>query len=82
MTLDLRPDGKIGFLDSVLTVTELKAKLEKLAQAEPDQPLVVKGGKKASKAQLDKVLAICQAAKLKNVTVEEDPSAPPKPTEK
>lgn len=69
INLELRPDGKIDFQSATLSLLELKSKLKEIGSATPDQPLVVKTSSKVRKTQLRKVLAACQAAKLKNVTV-------------
>ena len=69
MNLQLRPDGKIDFQGATVTLNDLKLQLEEIALVAPKQPLVISGKGQAPKGQLKKVLALCKAAKLREVTV-------------
>jgi biopolymer transport protein ExbD len=73
--LYVRADGKVDFQDGTFTLDELKPKLEAIAKATPDQPLVVKKKEKLEKGQLKKVVQLCRDAKLTKVTV--DKTTPP-----
>jgi biopolymer transport protein ExbD len=73
LNLQLRPDGKIDFQDATLTLDQLQPKLEEIAVLTPNQAILIKGRENVSRAQLKKVLAICQEAKLAKVTVAKAP---------
>jgi biopolymer transport protein ExbD len=79
INLDLRSDGNVDFQFSTLTLDDLKPKLETIAQATPNQPIVINGREKVSSDQLKKVIAVVRAAHLKKVTVTKPLQTHPNP---
>ncbi len=62
--LDIQADGKIGFQGETLTLEALKPKLDALAKATPNQPIVIKPADKSVHKLVKKVQTLCHAAKL------------------
>jgi biopolymer transport protein ExbD len=75
MDIDVRADGKVDFQGATLTLDDLKPKLDEIAKANPDQPIVIKRKEKLVKGQMKQVADEVRAAKLTKVTV--DRTQPP-----
>jgi biopolymer transport protein ExbD len=86
LEIDVRADGKVDFQGGTFSLDDLKPKLEDIAKATPDQPIVVKRKEKLEKGQMKKVVELCHSAKLTKITVDRTPpppataTTPPAPT--
>ena len=65
LEIDLNPHGKIVMEGQAVTLDQLKVKLQAVAAAIPDQPIVIRKDDSASSSRVEKVLAICHELKLK-----------------
>ena len=63
--IELTPDGRISFLGEVVSETDLKSRLDGVAQANPKEPVLIVKDEKVTHDQWQKVVDICHAAKLK-----------------
>jgi biopolymer transport protein ExbD len=65
LPIDLRADGQVDFNNETITLDDLKAQLAAIAESTPTQSLSIRGKDTVSHEQLEKVIALCKAAKLK-----------------
>jgi biopolymer transport protein ExbD len=63
--IELTPDGQISFLGEVVSETDLKTRLDNVAQTNADEPVLIVKDEKVTRDQWQKVVDICHAAKLK-----------------
>jgi biopolymer transport protein ExbD len=63
--IGLLPDGTVDFLGETISTDELKSRLIDLARDNPDQLLVITRNGDVTRAQLNKVIAICHGVKLR-----------------
>jgi biopolymer transport protein ExbD len=73
----VRVDGKVNFQGATYELPGFKLKLEALMKATPDQPIMIRAGKKVPYEDFQAVLDICHSIPVKNVSVIAAP--PPAP---
>ena len=76
VTVYVHIDGKIKYQGALLDLPAFQAKLKALAQATPDQSLVIKAGKTVPYDKVKAVLDSCQDANVKYFTAVVPPPAP------
>jgi hypothetical protein len=77
LAVEIKADGKVGYQGSIITLAQLKLRLKEVARVTPAQVLVLQPDAKATRKQIDRVLAVCQALHLRNSSVAGATSPPP-----
>ena len=63
--IELTPDGQVSFLGEAVSDADLKARLDGVAQSNSKEPVLIVKDEKVSHEQLEHVVDLCHAAKLK-----------------
>jgi biopolymer transport protein ExbD len=63
--IELTPDGHVSFLGEAVSEADLKTRLDSVAQSNSGQPVTIVKDEKVTHDQLQRVVDICHAAKLK-----------------
>ena len=63
--IELTPDGQVSFLGEAVSDSDLKARLASVAQSNSKEPVLIVKDEKVTHDQLQRVVDLCHAAKLK-----------------
>jgi biopolymer transport protein ExbD len=79
MNAVVRLDGKVNFQGVTLNPMEFESRLQALMKTSPDQPIVIKAGKKVGYEKLKPVFDACTNASVKNVSTTLSTNSPTSP---